>query len=319
MNQAIYAIFISFTVVLALGPFVIPMLTKLKFGQYVRSDGPESHLSKAGTPTMGGIMIIAGFLLASLFFVWGSHETALVVGAAAAFGFIGFLDDYIKIKSKSSKGLKVYQKIVGQILISIGFVAIWSLTPGYSHEILIPFLPSVYFNVGFLYPAFACLVFIAVTNGSNLTDGVDGLNTSVTALIGIFFMFAAWHLGSGVLPAPGALIGSLLGFLVFNAKPAKVFMGDTGSLALGGFVAAIALILQMPLFLIIIAVIYVIESLSVLIQVGYYKLTKKRVFKMAPIHHSFELSGWAETQIVALFSVITAIACFVGYLALVGL
>ena len=320
MSQAVYAIIISFVVCIASFPLFIPYLIKLKFGQYIRGEGPESHKVKAGTPTMGGIMIIVSFLVAALVFARGNPEVALVAAATGAFGFIGFLDDFISLKRKTNLGLRAYQKLIGQIAISIGFIALWSTMPGFSSELIVPFFPDVTLDVGFLFPALACLVFLSATNGSNLTDGVDGLASSVTVIIAVFFMFAAWFLGSEVLPVAGALIGALLGFIIFNSKPARVFMGDTGSLALGGFVAGIALILGMPLFLIIVAIIYVIESLSVIIQVGYFKLTKgKRFFKMAPIHHSFELSGWSETKIVALFSVITTIACFIGYLALVGI
>jgi len=318
INEALYAVLIAFIANIVLCPMMIPSLIKLRFGQNIREDGPSGHHKKSGTPTMGGIMIIISFLLAALVFMRDNPEALAVVGVTLAFGLIGFLDDFIKIVMKRNLGLRAYQKIIAQIAVSVGFVFYWSTLPGYSTEILIPFFTDTPFDVGFIFPAFACLVFMSSTNGANLTDGLDGLAAGVTAIIATFFMFSAWILGSSVLPVTGAAVGSLLGFLLFNSHPAKVFMGDTGSLALGGFVAAVALMLKMPLFLIIVAIIYVIESLSVIIQVGYFKLTRQRFFKMAPIHHSFELSGWQETKVVAFFCVITAIACLLGYLALSG-
>lgn len=320
MNTAVYAILISFVANIVLCPMLIPSLTKLKFGQYVRDDGPETHAKKAGTPTMGGIMIIISFLLAALVFMRGNPEAMAIVLVTIGFGIIGFCDDYLKIKKRNSKGLRAYQKIIGQIIISVVFVLYWRTLDSYSTVLIIPFFPELELNLGFFYPVFACFIFLGTTNGANLTDGLDGLAAGVTALIVTFFLFAAWVFESPVLPVTGAAVGSLLGFLLFNSHPAKLFMGDTGSLALGGFVAVIALMLQMPLFLVIVAVIYVIESLSVIIQVGYFRLTKgKRFFKMAPIHHAFEKNGWPETKVVAFFYVVTAMACLLGYLALQGL
>jgi phospho-N-acetylmuramoyl-pentapeptide-transferase len=318
MNAAVYAVLIAFVANIALCPIMIPSLTKLKFGQYIRDDGPKGHQKKSGTPTMGGIMIIISFLLAALVFMRDNPEAMGIVGVTLGFGIIGFIDDFLKIVKKQNLGLRAYQKILLQVGVSIAFVAYWRTLESYSTQIMIPFFPDLYFDVGFLFPIFAMLVFLSATNGANLTDGLDGLAAGVTALIAVFFMFAAWILESPVLPVTGAAVGSLLGFLLFNSHPARVFMGDTGSLALGGFVAAVALMLNMPLFLFIVTLIYVVESLSVIIQVGYYKLTKKRFFKMAPIHHAFELSGWPETKVVAFFYVVTAMACLLGYLALMG-
>jgi len=298
---------------------LIPSLIKFKFGQYVRDDGPIGHAKKAGTPTMGGIMIIISFLLAAMVFMRDNSEAMAIVMVTIGFGIIGFLDDFIKITKRRSMGLRAYQKFIGQIVISVAFVLYWRTLGSYSTLLRVPFFPELELNLGFLYPIFACFIFIGSTNGANLTDGLDGLATGVTALIATFFLFAAWIYGSPVLPVAGAALGSLLGFLIFNSHPAKLYMGDTGSLALGGFVAAIALMLRMPLFLAIVAFIYVVESLSVMIQVGYFKLTGgRRFFKMAPIHHTFELSGWPETKIVAFFCVITAMACLLGYLAMQG-
>ena len=296
--------------------FLIPSLIKFKFGQQIREDGPKHHLQKQGTPTMGGIAMVFGFFVAALIFAWESPEAQAVMLATVGFGLIGFVDDYIKIKKKRSLGLRAYQKIIAQLLISVAFVLFWRMLPSYSTEILIPFFLQT-IDIGLLFPFLACMVFLSSANGANLTDGLDGLASGVTVIIAMFFLaIAIWAFNSPIAPAIGAKIGALLGFLLYNSHPAKVYMGDTGSLALGGFVAAVALLLGMPLFLFIVAVIYVIESLSVIIQVGYFKLTGgKRFFKMAPIHHSFELNGWPETKIVALFMIITAIACLI---ALIG-
>jgi phospho-N-acetylmuramoyl-pentapeptide-transferase len=317
MNTAIYAVLISFVANIVLCPMLIPTLIRFKFGQYIQDDGP-AHAKKAGTPTMGGIMIIAAFLLSALIFARESPEALAVIGITVAFGFIGFLDDFLKIYKKHNLGLRAYQKFFAQIIISVIFIYFWSRTPGYSTEILIPFFPETVIDLGFIYPAFACLIFLSTTNGANLTDGLDGLAAGVTALIAVFFLFAAWIFNSPILPVTGAAVGALLGFLLFNSHPARLFMGDTGSLALGGFVAATALMLQMPLFLLIVAFVYVMETVSVIIQVGYFRMTRRRFFKMAPIHHHFEKTGWPETKVVAFFYVITAMACLLGYLALQG-
>ena len=295
---------------------LIPTLIKFKFGQQIREDGPKHHLLKQGTPTMGGIAMVLGFFAVAMVFAWDSPEALAIMLVTAGFGLIGFFDDFIKIKRKRSLGLRVYQKIIGQLLISVAFVMFWRTLPSYSTEVLLPFF-LVTIDIGRLFPVFVCLVFLSSANGANLTDGLDGLASGVTVIIATFFLaMAIWAFNSPIAPAIGAKIGALLGFLLYNSHPARVYMGDTGSLALGGFVAAVALFLGMPLFLFIVAIIYVIESMSVIIQVGYFKFTKgKRFFKMAPIHHSFELSGWAETKIVALFMIITAVACMV---ALIG-
>jgi len=319
MNTAAYAVLIAFVANIVLCPMLIPSLIKFKYGQYVRDDGPASHAKKTGTPTMGGIMIIISFLLAALVFTRGNPEAMAILLVTIGYGVIGFLDDFIKIKKRRSMGLRAYQKFIAQIVISIAFVLYWQTLDSYSTMLRIPFFPELEFSLGVLYPIFACFIFLGATNGANITDGLDGLAAGVTALIVTFFLFAAWVFESPILPVTGAAVGSLLGFLLFNSHPAKLFMGDTGSLALGGFVAAVALMLQMPLFLVIVAIVYVIETLSVIIQVGYFRLTKgKRFFKMAPIHHSFELSGWPETKVVAFFYVVTAMACLLGYLALQG-
>ena len=316
LSAAVYAVLIAFLVNIVLCPIIIPHLSRLKFGQHVRNDGPKDHIRKTGTPTMGGIMIIISFVLAALLFLQGNREGVALVMVTLGFGVIGFLDDFISIIKRRSLGLRAYQKMLAQIAVTVGFVAYCFTLPGFSTYIIVPFMPNAYWDLGILYAPFACFIILGAVNGANFTDGLDGLNAGVTALIVAFFLFVAWTLYSPVLPIAGAAVGSLLGFLLFNSHPARVFMGDTGSLALGGFVAAIAILLGMPLWLGIVALVYVIEVLSVIIQVGYFKLTGgKRFFKMAPIHHSFELSGWAETKVVAFFYVMTTILCLVGYLA----
>ena len=316
LSAAVYAILIAFVANIVLCPILIPYLTRLKFGQYVRSDGPESHLKKTGTPTMGGIMIIISLLLSSILFLQGNYQGVALILMTLGFGAVGFLDDFIKISKKRSLGLRAYQKFLAQIAIAVAFVVYCLNMPGFTTYILIPFMPGVYWDLGIWYAPFVCFAILGAVNGANFTDGLDGLNAGVTALIVAFFLFIAWASHSPILPIAGAAIGSLLGFLLFNAYPAKVFMGDTGSLALGGFVAGMAVLLGMPLWLGIVALVYVVEVMSVIIQVGYFKLTGgKRFFKMAPIHHSFELSGWPETKVVAFFYIATTILCLIGYLA----
>ena len=316
LNTAAYAILIAFAVNIVLCPILIPYLVKLKFGQYVRNDGPKDHIRKAGTPTMGGIMIIISFLLAVLLFLQDNREGLALVFVTLGFGIIGFLDDFIKITKKRSLGLRAYQKILAQIAVAVIFVAYCFTLPNFSTCVMVPFMPDIYLDLGIFYAPLICFIMLGAVNGANFTDGLDGLAAGVTVLIAAFFLFAAWSLYSPVLPVIGAAVGSLLGFLLFNSYPAKVFMGDTGSLAIGGFVAAVAVVLGMPLWLGIVALVYVVEVLSVIIQVGYFKITGgKRFFKMAPIHHSFELSGWPETKVVAFFCVITAILSLIGYLA----
>ena len=317
LSVAVYAILIAFVASVVLCPIIIPYLIRLRFGQNVRDDGPQSHLKKTGTPTMGGIVIMLSFILSALLFLNDNREGLALVMVTLGFFVIGFIDDYIKKIRRRSLGLRAYQKMTASIVITVAFLLYCFTLPGFSTYILVPFMPGVYWDLGIWFIPFASIAIIGASTGSNFTDGLDGLNSGVTVLIVAFFLFMAWMMDSPILPITGAIVGSLLGFLLFNAHPARLFMGDTGSLPLGAFVAATAILLRMPLWLGIVALIYVIEVMSVIIQVGYFKLTKgKRFFKMAPIHHSFELSGWAETKIVALFYVMTAIFCLLGYLAL---
>ena len=310
-------ILISFAISAALGPVVIPLLRRLKFGQTVRDDGPKSHLKKSGTPTMGGLIILAGIVITSLLYVKDYPGIIPILFVTAGFGIIGFLDDYIKIILHRSEGLTPGQKMFGQSLVTGVFVYYYYRFTGGDMEMLIPFWPEHYLHLGWLAVPVAFLAIIGTVNGANFTDGLDGLASSVTVLIATFFTVVAVGTKSGLHPITCAVVGSLMGFLLFNVYPASVFMGDTGSLALGGFVASTAYMLKMPMFILIVALIYWVEILSVMIQVTYFKLSGgKRIFRMAPIHHHFELGGWSETRVVAVFSIVTAILCLVGILAL---
>lgn len=315
-NQAIYAVLIAFLLNIVLSPLIIPYLQKLKLGQYVRHDGPNTHLKKAGTPTMGGIIILLSILITSLFFAVNNKELHTVLFAIFGFGLIGFLDDYIKVVKKRSLGLKPIQKIIGQMIVTLIFGLLLRYYVKLDTSVLLPFSGGKELELGLLYFPFLIFGVLGTVNAVNLTDGLDGLASGVTVIVATFFTVVSWGLQSNVLPISAAAVGSLLGFLLYNTYPAKVFMGDTGSLALGGFVVSTAFILKMPLFILIVGFIYVVENISVIIQVGYYKMTKKRVFKMAPIHHHFELSGWPETKVVTVFCIITAIMCLIGLIAI---
>ena len=321
INETILAVIIAFAISAVLCPIVIPFLHRLKFGQQVREDGPQTHLKKAGTPTMGGLIILSGIVITSVFYIPEYPKIIPVLFVTVGFGIIGFLDDYIKIVMKRSEGLNPKQKMAGQILITAIFTYYLMNSGDVGTRILVPFTGGfdggLWLDLRYLYIPFVFVVMLGTDNGVNFTDGLDGLCTSVTILVATFLTIIALGEGNGISPITGAVVGSLLGFLLFNVYPARVFMGDTGSLALGGFVAASALMMQMPLFILIIGFIYLIEVLSVIIQVTYFKKTGgKRIFKMAPIHHHFELCGWSETRVVAVFSIVTAILCLVAYLGL---
>lgn len=309
-------VLIAFGVSVVLCPLTIPFLKKLKFGQFVRDDGPESHLQKQGTPTMGGVIILCSIVITSLFYV-KSHPMILpVLLVTLGFGLIGFLDDYIKVVLKRSMGLRAWQKMIGQFVVTVIFAYYIANYTEIGTAVVIPFTGGMEWEMGFLFYPFLFFVMIGTVNGTNFTDGLDGLLSSITALTATFFTVVAIGLESGLEPITCAAVGALLGFLVFNVHPAKVFMGDTGSLALGGLIASTAIMLKLPIFIVIVGFIYLAEVLSVIIQVTHYKKTKKRIFKMAPIHHHFELSGWPETKVVAIFSIVTAILCLVGLAAL---
>lgn len=316
LYTSIYAILIAFFLHILLCPIIIPFLTKLKFGQNVREDGPQSHFIKAGTPTMGGIVILISLFISSLFFIKNNYDSVIVLFVTIGYGIIGFVDDYIKVVKKRSLGLKAIQKIIGQLIITSIFLIYIYKYSNIGTEIYVPFTYGKTINLGPLFIPFFFIVMIGTVNSVNLTDGLDGLASGVTVITTLFFLFNAWASRSGLLPIIGSATGSLLGFLLFNTYPAKVFMGDTGSLALGGFVASVSILLKMPLLLLIVGIIYVLESISVILQVLYFKLTKgKRLFKMAPLHHHFEQCGWKEVKVVSVFYIVTAIACLIGFLA----
>ncbi len=317
-TELIFPMLIAFIISVILCPVIIPFLVRLKFGQFVRHDGPKSHLKKAGTPTMGGVIIIAGILITALFYFDTNPEIIPILFVTLAYGAIGFLDDFIKIVMKRSLGLKAYQKIIAQFIIA-GIYSYYLLHfTDIGTEILIPFTDGKVLDLGAFYIPFVVFVIVGTVNSVNLTDGLDGLASGVTVLVATYFTIVCLAINSQIYPITGAAVGSLLGFLLFNTYPARVFMGDTGSLGLGGFVAATAITLKIPILLLVVGLIYVVEAVSVILQVGYYKLTKKRIFKMAPIHHHFELIGWNETKVVAVFAIITAIMCLVGFLGLNG-
>ncbi len=311
------SVIISFAISVLLGPVVIPFLRRLKVGQTVRNEGPKEHLKKNGTPTMGGILILVSVVLTSILYVKDYPRIIPILFVTMGFGLIGFLDDYIKVVLKRSMGLRAWQKMALQILVTGVFAYYVVHYTDVSLAMKIPFIQGTYVDFGILNIPILFFIVIGTVNGANFTDGLDGLASSVTVLIATFFTVVAIGLDSGIEPVTCAVVGALLGFLLFNVYPASVFMGDTGSLALGGFVAATAYMLQMPVFLAIVAFIYVIEVLSVVIQVSYFKLTGgKRIFKMAPIHHHFELCGWSETRVVAVFSIITALLCLVALMGI---
>ncbi|EOS74735.1 phospho-N-acetylmuramoyl-pentapeptide-transferase [Lachnospiraceae bacterium 10-1] len=310
-------ILISFGLSVILGPLIIPLLKRLKVGQTVREDGPSTHLKKSGTPTMGGILIMISVAVTSILYAGEYPQIVPILFLTLGFGLIGLLDDYLKVVLRRSMGLRAWQKMLLQLIVTGIFTYYLYHAKGVSLVMKIPFLNGYFLNMGKLTIPFLFVVVIGTVNGTNFTDGLDGLVSSVTIMVSTFFTVAAIGTGVGIAPITCAVTGALLGFLLFNVHPASVFMGDTGSLALGGFVVSCAYMMQLPLFLPIIGFIYVIEVLSVIIQVVYYKLSGgKRVFKMAPLHHHFELCGWKETKVVAVFSIITAALCLLALLAL---
>lgn len=314
MNGTILlSVMLSFAISVVLGPLVIPFLKRLKVGQTERTEGPESHLKKNGTPTMGGILFLVSVVVTSLLFVKDYPRIVPILFLTLGFGLIGFLDDYIKVVLKRSMGLRAWQKFALQIVVTGIFVFYLLRYTDVSLAMRVPFLDGVYLDFGWWNIPILFFIVIGTVNGTNFTDGLDGLASSVTVLVATFFTVVAIGTGSGIEPITCAVVGALLGFLLFNVHPASVFMGDTGSLALGGFVAAAAYMMQMPIFIAIVGFIYLIEVVSVILQVSYFKLTGgKRIFKMAPIHHHFELCGWSETRVVAVFSIVTALLCLVA-------
>ena len=310
-------VLVSFALSAIMGPVIIPVLRNLKMGQTEREEGVKEHLKKAGTPTMGGVIILLSILITSLFYIRSNPQIIPVLFVTIGFGLIGFLDDYLKVVMKRSDGLFPKQKMALQIIVTAIFAYYLVKVAGISLKMLVPFSGGRYLDLGWLAIPVLFFAVIGTVNGVNFTDGLDGLASSVTVLVATFFTVVAIGTKSGIEPVTGAVVGALLGFLLFNVYPASVLMGDTGSLALGGFVASAAYMLQMPLFIIIVGLIYLVEVLSVIIQVTYFKKTGgKRIFKMAPIHHHFELCGWSETRVVAVFSIITALLCMVALMAM---
>ena len=315
--EAMIPVAAAFGLSVVLCPVLIPFLRRLGVGQYVRGDGPREHQKKSGTPTMGGIVILLGVTVTSLMFAHTGTEVFPVLFVTLGFGLIGFLDDYIKVVRKRSLGLRAWQKLLAQIVVTGVFAWYLSNVSDVGEAVRIPFSGGSYLELSDWYVPFVFVTVLGTVNGANFTDGLDGLASGVTVLIATFFAVSAIGFGSGTAPVACAVTGALLGFLLYNAYPARVFMGDTGSLALGGFVAAAALMLRMPLYIVIVAAVYLAEVLSVIIQVGYYKLTKgRRFFKMAPLHHHFELCGWPETKVVAVFVIVTAMLCIAGLIGL---
>lgn len=316
-SKCVMPVVIAFAISILTGPILIPFLKKLKVGQTVRDDGPKEHLKKNGTPTMGGILILLAIMITALFYMQEEKRIVPILFLMLGFGLVGFLDDYIKVVLRRSMGLNPIQKMALQFVVT-GIYAYYLLNYTETAFLMkVPFVPDKMLDFGVFNVPVLLFITIATVNGTNFTDGLDGLAGSVTVIVATFFSVVAIGTEGGIETITCAVVGALLGFLLFNVYPASVFMGDTGSLALGGFVVATAYALHMPLFIPIIGAVYFWEVLSVMIQVVYYKITGgKRIFRMAPLHHHFELCGWSEAKVVAVFSVITAI---LGLVALLGL
>ena len=326
MQYQIKILLLSFVITIITSLAIIPILKKLKVGQMERTEGPQSHLGKQGTPTMGGIIMILVITVLTGFLCYDyikDNQSSVaknlipIAAVSIGFGLVGFIDDFKKLVLKNTEGLKPLYKMIGLLIFSVAFVLYITKVLNIGTETYIPFIKTYFTLPVCLYIPFAILVLLGTSNAVNLTDGIDGLATSVTALIltcltviGIIFNIKE------IVVFGSITIGTCLGFLLFNLNPAKIFMGDTGSLMLGGAVAGMALYLKMPLLLLIIALVPVIETLSVMIQVRYFKKTGNRIFKMTPIHHHFELSGWNENKIVSIFSIITLMLSVVGLLAI---
>nr|WP_314630975.1 phospho-N-acetylmuramoyl-pentapeptide-transferase [uncultured Mogibacterium sp.] len=317
MNISLVVVFIVSLLISTIGTkLLIPFLKQKQFGQFIREEGPEAHKKKAGTPTMGGVMIVLGIVagLAYAIFTNGNAaDTFAIIFTMLVFGAIGFLDDFEKIAKKNNLGLTAKQKILLQVLLSLG-IGIYMILGGNGTDVLIPFV-NVYVNFGVLFMPFVILTEVAMSNGVNLSDGLDGLASSVTLVVAILLAVVGYTHDVYILTVSGlAIAGSLIGFLVFNKYPAKIFMGDTGSMALGGVLSAIAIVSKTEFLLPIAGIIYVVESLSVIIQVIYFRKTGgKRFFRMAPIHHHFELGGMKEYNVVKLFTLVTVCSSVIAY------
>lgn len=316
LGMCVTAAGISFLTCLAAGMLLIPVLRRMRVGQTVREEGPQTHIRKNGTPTMGGILILTSMAGTSLLFVRQYPKMIPVLFLTIGFGMVGFLDDYIKIVLRRSMGLSVVEKLICQLLITALYAGYLKHYTDSAFLLRIPFTTRQT-DFGIYQIPVLFFITIATVNGTNFTDGLDGLAAGVTLIVATFFTVIAMGEHSGIEPVTCAVAGALLGFLVFNVHPASVFMGDTGSLALGGFVVSASYALHLPLFIPIVGVVYFTEVLSVILQVGFYRLTHgRRLFKMAPLHHHFELLGWSEAKITAVFTILTAMACLI---ALTGL
>lgn len=316
---------LSFIVSVILSLIIVPILKRLKVGQIERTEGPQSHLKKQGTPTMGGIIMILVIISLGAFmyldYVKDQAEIAKailpLIGVAVGFGIIGFIDDFKKLVLKNTKGLSPKAKMLGLLIVAVVYSIVLTKVFNIGTDIYIPFIKQSIVLPIWIYIPFAVLVMLATTNAINLTDGVDGLATSITTIILTCLTVISILLGVKEVTIFGSiLIGACLGFLLFNLNPAKVMMGDTGSLMLGGAIAGIALYLKMPLILLIVAIIPIVETVSVMMQVAYFKKTGNRIFKMTPIHHHFELSGWKENKVVSVFSLVTLIFCIIALFAI---
>jgi phospho-N-acetylmuramoyl-pentapeptide-transferase len=316
MSDIIYSVLLSFFISSIIGWFLIPLLKVFKLGQNIREDGPKAHSKKAGTPSFGGAIFISAAIITMLLFKRQyTREVMLVFYALLAFGLIGFIDDALKKIHKKNEGLKPIQKMLLLLIVSGVLTYHAYVDPSIGSMIVVPFT-GMQLNLGLLYIPFIIAYYAITTNAVNFTDGLDGFAASVTLLVMTFFALVSYILNNNSLAFfCGCMAGSLLGFLRYNSYPAKIIMGDTGSLALGGVVATTALVLKNPLIVLIVGGVYAVEAVSVLLQVVSFKLTGRRIFKMAPIHHSFELSGWHESKIVTTFSIITALLCLVAFLS----
>lgn len=314
--EPLYLLLLAGIITTVLIPIGIPFLKKLKFGQFVREDGPQTHLYKAGTPTMGGILFMLVIVIISGVVGINAPEIIPILLVSMGFGIIGFIDDYIKVVKKRSLGFKAYQKMAAQLVITVAYCGYLLVTVSQATSIIVPFTNAYYLELSWLYVPFMIVFMLGTVNAVNLTDGIDGLSTSITIAVLVFFLIVSGDLGYEIAPILAISIGALFGFLVYNSHPAKLFMGDTGSLALGGLVAAVALYTKLPLIIILVGFVYLAEAISVILQVAYYKKTKKRLFKMAPIHHHFEMIGLKETKIVYIFTILTIFLSIISYIGL---
>lgn len=309
---------IALLVTAVLTYFLIPYFHRRQFGQYIREEGPQAHKSKAGTPTMGGIAIVAGIIVGVILAFGGNPDGMVIVLTMVGFGLIGFLDDFEKIAKKNNLGLNPKQKIVLQLVFGAAIAVYMMFAGEVGTSVFIPFA-KVWVDLGYFFIPFVIFVEIAMSNAVNLTDGLDGLASSVTIIVGIGMTAIGLSTGNGVLASSGIIIaGALAGFLIFNRHPAKIFMGDTGSMALGGVLSAVTIVTGTEFILPVLGLIYVLEALSVIIQVTYFRKTGgKRFFRMAPLHHHFELGGMKEVNVVLLFSAFTALCCVIGYYSVI--